>query len=589
MPQEKLLQPDQFKDITIPEMFFTAVSTCPGSWSMAYSEDDKWSKITYQELGEKVSDIAKGLVSLGAQKGQRVGILSENRPEWGMAYLAILQAGGVVVPIDFLLKPQEIAHVINQADAQILFVSAKHLPKIKEVSGLANRLKLIILLDEEGSLQNSLKLSELLVKGRKSTVAFPQLKNTDVAEIIFTSGTTGNSKGVMLTHKNIMSDIWGIERVLDLYPQDNFLSVLPLNHVFESTCGFLIPLASGAQITYARSLKSKELLEDIKSNNITIMLGVPLLFEKMFLSIKNAVAKKGLFTRPYFNFCFQLVKALKELFGFNSGKLIFRPLRRKAGLASVRLLICGGAPLPAYIAKGFDLLGIKFLQGYGLTETSPVITLNPFNKPKYASVGKSIMGAELKIATPDKNGIGEIIAKGDMIMTGYYNNPEATGEVLNQGWLYTGDSGWMDKDGYFYICGRLKNVIVTAAGKNVYPEEIEKELLKSSYIAEALVLGKKIDRREEVYAMLVPNYEYFKEKLGDSISDNHLIEKVIKEELNRCCSNLAEYKRVKGFEIREQEFDKTPTKKIKRFTVCEDRQIMPQQIQNQTNFYDLNP
>lgn len=589
MSQEKLSNLNQFNDITIPQMFFNSVSAYSDSWAMACFEADKWNKITYRSLGEKVLDIAKGLVRLGVQKGQRVGILSENRPEWGMAYLAILQAGGVVVPIDSLLKPQEIANVINQADTQILFVSAKHLPKIKEVSGLANPLKITILLDEEGSLQNLLKLSDLLAKGKGSTVTFPQSKNTDLAEIIFTSGTTGNSKGVMLTHKNIMSDIWGTKKVLDLFPKDNFLSVLPLNHVFESTCGFLIPLASGAQITYARSLKSKELMEDTKSNNITIMLGVPLLFEKMLLGIKNAVAKKGLFTKLYFNFCFQFGKSIRELFSFNLGRIIFKPLRKKVGLSSVRLLVCGGAPLPAYIAEGFDLLGIKFLQGYGLTETSPVITLSPFDKPKYASVGKSIMGAELKIANPDKNGIGEIIAKGDMIMTGYYNNPEATGKVLNQGWLYTGDSGWMDRDGYFYICGRLKNVIVTAAGKNVYPEEIENELLKSPFIAEALVLGKKIDRREEVYAMLVPNYEYFKEKLGDSISDNHLIEKVIKEELNRCCSNLAEYKRVKGFEIREQEFDKTPTKKIKRFTVCEDRQIMPQQIQNQTSFYDLNP
>jgi len=578
MSQEKQPQPDRFKDITIPEMFFTAVSKYSDSWVMAYSEADKWSKITYQKLAERVLDSAKGLAKLGVEKGQRIGILSENRVEWGMAYLAILQAGGVVVPIDSLIKPQEIANLINQADAQILFVSAKHLPKIKEVSGLANRFKLTILLDEEGSLQNSLKLSELLAKGRESTLAFSQLKNTDLAEIIFTSGTTGNSKGVMLTHKNIMSDIWGTKKVLDLFPKDNFLSVLPLNHIFESTCGFLIPLASGAQITYARSLKSKELMEDIKSNTITIMLGVPLLFEKMFLGIKNAVAKNGLFTKLYFNFCFRLVKALMELFGFNSGGLIFRPLRRKTGLASVRLLVCGGAPLPAYIAEGFDLLGIKFLQGYGLTETSPVITLNPFDTPKYASVGKSIMGAELKIANPDKNGIGEIIAKGDMIMNGYYNNPEATGEILQQGWLYTGDSGWMDRNGYFYICGRLKNVIVTAAGKNVYPEEIENELLKSPYIAEALVVGKRMDSREEVFAMVVPDFGYFKEKFGDSISKNHHMEKIIKEEIGKCCGNLAEYKRIKGFEIREQEFEKTPTKKIKRFSVSAERQKLEKQV-----------
>ncbi len=567
MSQGKKSNSDQFQNSTIPEVFFNCVSAFSDSWAMAYYEKENWNRITYQKLGEKVLDLAKGLVKLGVQKGQKVGILSENRPEWGIAYLAILQAGGVVVPIDSLLKPAEIINIINQSGIQIIFISSKHLPKLKEVLGPGHPLKAIILIDEKEVLKNSLKFSDLVVKGKELNTTFPTLRNTDLAEIIFTSGTTGNSKGVMLSHKNILSDIWGIKEVLKLYPSDNFLSVLPLNHVFESTCGFLTPLFSGAQISYARSLKSKELLEDVKSNQITLILGVPLLYEKMFLGIKNTVSKKGWLTKFYFNISFYLTKSLKKLLGLSLGRFLFKSLRQKAGLSSIRLLVCGGAPLPPYIAEGFDLLGMTFLQGYGLTETSPVLTLNPSDTPKYASVGKSIIGAELKIDHPDEKGIGEILARGEMIMSGYYQNPQATSQVLQEGWFYTGDSGWMDREGYLYICGRIKNVIVTAAGKNVYPEEIENELLKSPFIAEVLISGKKIENREEIYALVVPNYKYIQEKLENPSTENHYLEKIIREEIHRCCSNLAEYKRVKGFEIREQEFEKTPTKKIKRFAV----------------------
>lgn len=577
MSHGKISDSDLTYNLTIPEVFFKVVSTHSDSWAMAWYENEKWDRISYRKLGETVLDLAKGLVKLGVQKGQILGILSENRPEWGMAYLAILQAGGVVVPIDSLLKPLEIAGIVKQSEIKIIFVSAKHLPKLKETLGLKNNLKTIILMDEEEAWASHFKFSDLIAKGRESNTIFPTIKNSDLAEIIFTSGTSGNSKGVMLTHKNILSDIWGIKKVLILYPEDNFLSVLPLNHVFESTCGFLTPLFSGARITYARSLKSKGLLEDIRANKITLILGVPLLYEKMFSGIKSAVSKKGGVTKFYFNFSFYLTKFVKKLLDLNLGRFLFKSLRQKAGLSSIRLLVCGGAPLSPCIAEGFDSLGITFLQGYGLTETSPVLTLNPTNRPKYASVGKPIAGVELKIKDPDEKGVGEILAKGDMIMAGYFQNPQSSSQVLKDGWFYTGDSGWVDKQGYFYICGRIKNVIVSAAGKNIYPEEIETELLKSPFIAEVLVSGKKTEKREEVHALIVPNFEYIQEKLGNLGTENHYLEKIIVEEIHRCCSNLAEYKRVKGFEIREKEFEKTPTKKIKRFAV-EDKNKLSQKL-----------
>jgi long-chain acyl-CoA synthetase len=316
----------------------------------------------------------------------------------------------------------------------------------------------------------------------------PEVLPDDVAVIIYTSGTTGKSKGVMLTHKNILSDVWGTKEALELFPEDNFLSVLPLHHTLECTAGFIIPLSSGSRVTYARSLKSKEILEDIKNAGATLLIGVPLLYEKLFTGLRKNIQKKSFFARTSFNLCFNFVKIFKKLTGINLGKAIFKNLREKAGLSCIRMLISGAAPLPTVIPECFDLLGIKFLQGYGLTESSPVLTLSPYSKPKYSSVGKSIPGAELKIFDSDKNGVGEILAKGDMVMKGYYNNPQETDKILKNGWLCTGDLGWKDREGYYYIAGRKKNVIVSSAGKNIYPEEIENQLLQSPFILEALVL-----------------------------------------------------------------------------------------------------
>jgi long-chain acyl-CoA synthetase len=312
-------------------------------------------------------------------------------------------------------------------------------------------------------------------------------------------------------------------------------------------------------------LKSKEILEDVKNNGVTIILGVPLLYEKLFTSLSKNIQKKSLLTRASFKLSFSFVKTFEKLCGINLGKYIFKNLREKAGLSSLRILICGAAPLPPIIPECFDLLGIKFLQGYGLTETSPVLTLNPYVKPKYSSVGLPIPGAEIKIFEPDKDGVGEILAKGDMVMKGYYNNPEETDRVLKNGWLYTGDLGWKDKDGYFYIVGRRKNVIVSSAGKNIYPEEIENQLIQSPCILEALVLGKKVSGGEEVEAVIVPNLEYIQQLQGDKIPDEENLRLLMKQEIEKCCEGIADYKRVKHFQIRKEEFEKTSTRKIKRF------------------------
>ena len=279
------------------------------------------------------------------------------------------------------------------------------------------------------------------------------------------------------------------------------------------------------------------------------------------------IPSRPLFTKLYFGLGYNLGSWLPRPLRHSWGELYFASLRKKAGLDSIRLMICGGAPLPPEIAKNFDILGIKFLQGYGLTETSPVLSLNPETGNKYASIGIPIGGVELKVHQPDPKGIGEILARGEMVMAGYYKNPEETARVLKDGWLYTGDSGWKDKKGFFYIAGRLKNVIVTRAGKNVYPEEIERELVKSPYIAEALVLGREIPGGEDVFALIVPDYEYISQEaqLKGAAYDDRQVEELIKNQISGCCQTLADYKRVKGFEIRKTELEKTSTRKVRRF------------------------
>jgi long-chain acyl-CoA synthetase len=555
----------KLKDLTIPQMLKRSAGLFSNSMALSAWKDGKFYSCTYAELESKVNLFARGLNSLGINKGDKVGLLSENRPEWGTAYLGILSSGGIVVPLDPLLKCSELEILIKDSGMKGLVTSGKFITDIFKTTKDIPGFEFPICMDEKKE-RGIFSFSEVSGKGEDNKSELPEVLPDDVAVIIYTSGTTGKSKGVMLTHKNILSDVWGTKEALELFPGDNFLSVLPLHHTLECTAGFLIPLSGGSRVTYARSLKSKEILEDIKNAGATLLIGVPLLYEKLFTGLRKNIQKKSFLTRASFKLSFNFVKVFKKITGINSGKIVFKGLREKAGLSSLRILVCGAAPLPAVIPECFDLLGIKFLQGYGLTESSPVLTLSPYSKPKYSSVGKSIPGAELKILEPDKNGVGEILAKGDMVMKGYYNNPQETDKILKNGWLHTGDLGWKDREGYYYIAGRKKNVIVSSAGKNIYPEEIENQLLQSPCILETLVLGRKVSKGvEEVEAIIVPNYEYIQQISGDQTWDEEKIRILIKAEIAKCCEGIADYKRVKHFQIRKEEFEKTSTRKIKRF------------------------
>jgi long-chain acyl-CoA synthetase len=561
MKENKLKPIDQ---LTLPQLLIQSKENSGPNIAMRYFEGDHFVGLTYNDFYRMVMQAALALRKAGIKAQDKVGIISENRPHWGAAYFANLFLGGVNVPLDALLKPQELPYIIQHSGVKAIVASSKFIPDLDIIREQIESFETIISMDKSDS-----TFPYLLADENPPEIQPDVSSLDDLAVIIYTSGTTGLAKGVMLSHRNITSDIWAAVNSMDLYASDNFISILPLHHTFECTCGFLTPLSSGSCITYARGLASKQIVEDIKNNKATVLLGVPLVFEKMFTGITKEISKKPPFTRAIFKTAYGLSRAIKKALNLEAGGILFSSLREKAGMLSLRLLVAGGAPMVPEIAEAFNALGFRFIQGYGLTESAPVLTLNPYNDYRNNSIGKAIPGAVMKIDGANTQGIGEIIAKGPMVMKGYYKNPQATAEVLKDDWLYTGDLGWVDNEGFYYITGRLKNVIITPGGKNVYPEEIEFALNKSPFILESLVLGRPIENGggEEIEAIIVPNLEYFSARAAEKeIELNEMnIEKTIKLEVSRQCQELADYKRVKYVVIRDEDFEKTSTRKIKRY------------------------
>lgn len=521
-------------------------------------------QVSFQDLKSQMDDAAAGLRSMGVSPGGRVAILSENRPEWAVSYLGILRSGCTAVPLCSQLKTHELRHVLSLVKCEYLFASASYLEQALEIKGGLSFCKGVISLDGE----SDLTLADLLIRGRDMGSPLPMPSAEDVAVLIFTSGTTGTARGVMLSHRNIISNVMSLYEALSYGPDDNLISVLPLYHTFEATCGMLSPLAKGASVTYARSLRSSEIIKDVRDSGATIMLCVPLLYEKLLAGIRRGVKKAHILERGLFRSIWGVSKGL-ELIRVRPGRMFFRSLRKRAGLGTLRLMICGGAPLSPEVPSALQRLGFTFLEGYGLTEASPVLTVSREGKERIGSVGQALSGVDLRIHNPDENGIGEVVAKGDNIMLGYFENPEETAKVIRDGWLHTGDLGRLDEQGYLYIMGRTKSLIVTKAGKNVYPEEIEEELSKSRFIKEVLVVGRTDPetKRERVHVIAYPDQEAIDaeaEARGKQYAREE-IQALIGEEVKRCTEGLPDYKKVKEFELREEEFPKTATGKIKRF------------------------
>jgi len=507
-------------------------------------------QVSYNQLKDMITCCSGKLHSLGYGKNDRIGIFSENCPEWSVAYLSILSCGATVVPIDPAMKENELVKFLRIASVKFVFCSEKLIKSVKDIIALNDfQMELCSLNGSDVNNLNSMIGDDKFVE--------ESVPPDQTAVIIYTSGTTGDPKGVNLTHKNIIANIKSIEKAKICVKNTRFLSILPLFHTFESTVGLLYPLYCGYAIIYARSLTPKILIEDIKNNQITCLLAVPLLYEKFYNAIQRKLKSAPLIKRTLFKSLFLLSRVNKNL-----GTALFKSFREKAGLGSIKRFISGGAPLPPTITEWFHTIGIKLIQGYGLTECSPVVTVNHPDDIRYNSIGPVLPDVEVRIDNPNNEGIGEIIVRGDNCTPGYIDNPLATAELIRNGWLYTGDLGKI-VNGHCYVTGRKKNLIVSGGGKNIYPEEIECELDLSGLILESIVYGKIKEGKtgESICAIIVPDMDVIEstEKLSPE-----RIRELIKIEVDEVNKRISDYKRIEKFEIRLEEFEKTSTKKIKR-------------------------
>ena len=532
---------------TIRKMVENSATQFPEAVAYQIKREGEFQRFSYKDVFGKVGGLQKKLMALGVGKGDRVALLSENRPEWPMAYLAIAGMGAVVVPLDAMFKKEEVLPLLEDAEPKVFIISRKFIDYSKGTRLEGKE----IIMEDFPALPSVAALLE-------ATVA-----PDDLAAIVYTSGTTGSPKGVMLTNNNIISNAMTGVTCFDIGPNDNFLSVLPLHHMFETTGGFLAPYCAGCRVTYAESLKSYHILQLMQETGVTIMCGVPLLYQLFYDGIMREVEEKG--KKKLFDSLLKTSRFFKQYIGVNVGKVLFSMVQKKFG-GKIRFFVSGGAAIDPELIRNFELMGFTLIQGYGLTESSPVITICTPKANRLGSAGRAVPDVKVKIMGEDP--VGEIIATGPNIMKGYYKRQELTDKVIIDGWLWTGDIGYLDEDGYLFITGRSKDIIVTGAGVNVYPEELEPLLKKIPAIKEACILGEKVEegvRRgtEEVIAVIHPDYEYF-EKLGKN-TDEEFIKKSINEEIKTFNAKVADFKRIARFIIREEEFPKTRILKIKRF------------------------
>lgn len=536
----------------IGEIFERGVSLNPDKLALKKGE----TTYTYMQLKAATIKLKNHLLHLGFKKGQKCAVIGDNRPEWAIAYLGIVRAGLVVVPMDRLLSEAEILHIIRTSESRGVIVAESYLDKIEAVKNELEHLEHVILMEDLARLP------------AQKDVTPSKGDPDELAVLIFTSGTTGTSKAVMLSHRNVISNLQAVDKMIKITTEDTLVSIIPMHHTFEATAGFLYPLFQGSAIYYPKGLKPRDILETMKEANVSCLIAVPLLFEKFLAAVHRKVASASVPTKLVFNAISGIGSVIKFL-----RKPLFARVRKEMGLGNLRIACAGGAALTEKVARGLELFAIPLIQGYGLTETAPVLTVNPLERPRNTSVGLPIPGVEVKIVDTDESGIGEIVARGPNVMLGYYKNEEATRAVIRDGWFYTGDLGYIDGDGYVYITGRKKSLIVTQTGKNIYPEELEEQLIKSQWIKEVLVIPR-IDhetRKELICALIFPDYELLEEYSISSDITLHEedIRNILKEEIHKLNENLPVYKRITQFEVREEEFPKTTTLKIKRHMFVE--------------------
>ena len=520
--------------------------------------------ITHKEFRDDINALGTALIKMGL-KDKRIAIISENRYEWELAYLSIAAGTGVVVPLDKALPENEIESLIMRSQVEAIFYSNKYDDVMNNLRAKKNtNLKYFISMDLEENTNGIYAQKSLIKKGKKLLVEgnkkYLEAKiNPDKMGImLFTSGTTAMSKAVMLSHKNIVTNVMDIHERFGLSHKDRLLSFLPLHHVFECTVGFLYPVSIGACICFCEGVK--HIADNLKEFKITAFISVPAVFEVMHRKVMKTIEKKG--KLDAFNKGIKISQALLKV-GIDVRKKVFKEIHDNLG-GELRIAVAGGAAFDPEIQKGFNNLGLNVLQGYGLTESSPVIAAETPKEKKIGAIGKKFPSVQVKIENPDEEGVGELLAKGPSIMLGYYENEEATKAALDKhGWLHTGDLARIDKDGYIYIAGRKKSVIVLNNGKNVYPEELENLLNKVEGIKESLVYEKKEDDGDvKVCTKIVYDKDLIKDLYNIEGEDN--IREFLWNKVKEVNNLMPKYKYIKEMIITEEELVKTTTLKIKR-------------------------
>ncbi len=513
---------------------------------------------TYTEAKAKINQLASWLYAQGIRKGDRVAVTGKNSPEWALAYMSIVYMGAIVVPVDYSLSDAEIQHLIDFVDVKAIFVDGERIDRI----GKDKQYIFKVSLEEKGFEDNYiLNLPDVGQQPYEKPVA------TDLAAFLFTSGTTGTPKAVMLTHQNLTGDCYSAQSQMNIYETDVFYAILPIHHAYTMLAVFIEAMSVGANVVFGKRLIIKQIFKEMKEGGVTMFLAVPMLYNKLISAMMKGVEEKGKFVSGLIHAMMSFSGFVKKVFKINIGKKMFKFLLKKVSLDTNRICISGGGPLPSSTFKQFNQLGIDFVQGYGLTETSPIITLNPTFDYEETSIGKVIANTEVKFIDVDEQGNGEICVRGLIVMQGYYNNPEATAEIMTEdGWLRTGDIGYMDDRGFVYLTGRAKNIIVTEGGKNVFPEEIEDHFQLYYDIDQICVMGYVLDaamKTEGVCALIYPSQDCSK-----TITDKAQMQKHMEDIVEEVNKELLPYKRIRKVFVIDEPMEMTSTKKIKRFVVA---------------------
>ena len=518
-------------------------------------EEGKYKLITHEQVRKMVDGLGTSLINMGL-KDKRIAIIGENRYEWEIAYLSIVCGTGIVVPLDKSLPENELESLIERSEVEAIICSKKYIETLKKIKN--NKLKYIISMDLEKTEDEIISEKELIKKGielvKKGDKRFTEaeIDNSKMNIMLFTSGTTSLSKAVALSHKNICSNLMDLASTLDVNSNDIFLSFLPLHHVFECTVGFLFAFYIGAQIVFCDGIR--HIPENLKEYKVSVMASVPAIYERLFKIVRKQIEKSGNLEEILINEEKHKNDTIEEK------KEVFKEIHNMFG-GNIKLFISGAASLDAKIEQKFRNLGFNIVQGYGLTETSPIVEVGNKKYHKIGSIGKAVPSVQVKLLNVNEHGVGELAVKGPNVMLEYYGNKEATKNVIKDGWFSTGDLAKIDEEGYIFICGRKKNVIVLKNGKNIYPEEMESLINKEDGIDESFIFGKPISEDPtniKIFAKIVYNKEFFKDQTQEEIT------KEISKKISAINKSMPRYKSIRGIIVSEEPLIKTTTNKIKR-------------------------